>query len=196
MTREEKISRLKDILSEINENDNAVCYLTSEDSELIESAIKALEQQPCEDCISREQAVDAVADLFEMSEYPHPYPQGKPIRLKDIKEKLKQLPPVQPKIKTEHWIPVSERLPKDIKPVIVTWKNTDPKSYYQYIVGKHFIGTAHYKNGKWFWYSSVTEDLLAEYGRCDSEEFDEAIEVIAWMPLPEPYEPQESEDKE
>ena len=85
------------------------------------------------------------------------------------------------------WVSVSERLPEDIKPVIVTWKNTDPKSYYQYIVGKHFIGTAHYKNGKWFWYSSVTEDLLAEYGKCDSEEFDEAIEVVAWMPLPEPY---------
>ena len=47
MTREEKISRLKDILSEINENDDAVCYLTSEDNELIKSAIEALEQQPC-----------------------------------------------------------------------------------------------------------------------------------------------------
>ena len=85
------------------------------------------------------------------------------------------------------WIPVSEMLPEDIKPVIVTWKNTDPKSYYQYIVGKHFIGTAHYKSGKWYWYSSVTEDLLAEYGKCDSEEFDEAIEVVDWMPLPTPY---------
>lgn len=87
----------------------------------------------------------------------------------------------------QEWIPCSESLPEDIKPVIVTWKNTDPKSYYQYIVGKHFIGTAHYMNGKWFWYSSVTEDLLAEYGRCDGEEFDEAIEVVAWMPLPDPY---------
>jgi hypothetical protein len=45
MTREEKISHLKDILSEINENDDAVCYLTSEDNELIESAIEALEQE-------------------------------------------------------------------------------------------------------------------------------------------------------
>ena len=85
------------------------------------------------------------------------------------------------------WIPCSERLPKDIRPVLVTWKNTDPASYYQYIVGKHFIGTAHYHRGKWYWYSSVTEDLLAEYGKCDSEEFDEAIEAVAWMPLPKPW---------
>lgn len=84
------------------------------------------------------------------------------------------------------WIPCSERLPENIRPVLVTWKNNDPASYYQYIVGKHFIGTAHYHRGKWYWYSSVTEDLLAEYGKCDSEEFDEAIEVVAWMPLPKP----------
>ena len=85
------------------------------------------------------------------------------------------------------WIPCNERLPKDIRPVLVTWKNNDPASYYQYIVGKHFIGTAHYHRGKWYWYSSVTEDLLAEYGKCDSEEFDEAIEAVAWMPLPKPW---------
>ena len=101
---------------------------------------------------------------------------------------LKALINMQPTIEPEQrWIPCSERLPEDIRPVIVTWKNTDPKSYYQYIVGKHFTGTACYKNGKWYWYSSTTEDMLAEYGRYDSEEFDEAIECIAWMPLPEPY---------
>lgn len=85
------------------------------------------------------------------------------------------------------WIPCSERLPEDIRPVLVTWKNNDPASYYQYIVGKHFIGTAHYHRGKWYWYSSVTEDLLAEYGKCETEEFDEAIEAVAWMPLPQPW---------
>ena len=101
---------------------------------------------------------------------------------------LKALINMQPTIEPEQrWIPCSERLPEDIRPVIVTWKNTDPASYYQYIVGKHFTGTACYKNGKWYWYSSTTEDMLAEYGRYDSEEFDEAIECIAWMPLPEPY---------
>ena len=85
------------------------------------------------------------------------------------------------------WIPCSERLPDNIRPVLVTWKNNDPASYYQYIAGKHFIGTAHYYRGKWYWYSSVTEDLLVEYGECETEECDEAIEVVAWMPLPEPW---------
>ena len=103
--------------------------------------------------------------------------------LEAVIEYLKDVPSAD----VPHWIPCSERLPEDIRPVIVTWKNTDPASYYQYIVGKHFTGTACYKNGKWYWYSSTTEDMLAEYGRYDSEEFDEAIECIAWMPLPEPY---------
>lgn len=86
------------------------------------------------------------------------------------------------------WIPVSEDLPEDIKPVQITWKNNDPETYYQDIKGKHFTGTAYYKDGKWYWYSDVTEDLLAEYGRCDRYEFDSAIEVVAWMPMAEPYE--------
>ena len=107
------------------------------------------------------------------------------------KAMIESLPSAQPE---PRWIPCSERLPEDIRPVIVTWKNTDPKSYYQYIVGKHFTGTACYKNGKWYWYSSTTEDMLAEYGRYDSEEFDEAIECIAWMPLPEPYRGERTEE--
>lgn len=87
----------------------------------------------------------------------------------------------------QQWIPCSERLPEAEYPAIVTWKNDDPASYYQYILGKHYAGVAHYKNGKWYWYSSVTEDVLMEYGRYESEEFDEAIKVLAWMPLPEAW---------
>lgn len=61
---------------------------------------------------------------------------------------IAKVPTIEPE---PHWIPCSERLPENIRPVIVTWKNTDPASYYQYIVGKHFTGTACYKNGKWYW---------------------------------------------
>jgi predicted RNA binding protein with dsRBD fold (UPF0201 family) len=70
MTREEKISRLKDIFSEINENDNAVCYLTSEDNELIESAIEALEQESILDKIRTE-----IEQEYKV-ESEHPYGQG------------------------------------------------------------------------------------------------------------------------
>ena len=103
---------------------------------------------------------------------------------KERDEALKNLEAIK---QDPRWIPVSEDLPEDIKPVQITWKNNDPEIYYQDIKGKHFTGTAHYKDGKWYWYSDVTEDLLAEYGRCDRYEFDSAIEVVAWMPLPEPY---------
>ena len=170
-------------------------------------AIKALEQEPCEDAVSRQTVVELIEGWWlghtkeddlatEVKALPSVTPTECIAKVTFDKDELQKI--VDEKVKeltvTQRWIPVSERLPEDIKPVIITWKNTDPKSYYQYIVGKHFIGTAHYKNGKWFCYSSVTEDLLAEYGKCDSEEFDEAIEVVAWMPLPEPYKA-ESEDK-
>lgn len=85
------------------------------------------------------------------------------------------------------WISCDERLPEEAYPVIITWANEAPESYYRCILGKPYVGVAHYKNGKWFWYSSTTEDVLMEYGRCDFEEFDEAIHVVAWMPLPDPY---------
>ena len=128
-----------------------------------------------DDTISRQAAIDIVNknrdSVFHDS-----------VHYEDAVYGISNLPSAQPR-----WIPCSERLPENIRPVIVTWKNTDPASYYQYIVGKHFTGTACYKNGKWYWYSSTAEDMLAEYGRYDSEEFYEAIECIAWMPLPEPY---------
>lgn len=134
------------------------------------------------DLISRQAAVSIPLTPKEHRKYPtdnldDAYDEG----WGDYQAFVSQIPPAQ------QWVPCSERLPEDIRPVIVTWRNTDPKSYYQYIVGKHFTGTACYKNGKWYWYSSTTEDMLAEYGRYDSEEFDEAIECIAWMQLPEPY---------
>ena len=96
----------------------------------------------------------------------------------------------QPKV--DEWIPCSERLPEELTPVNVTWVNRKPTSYYENIKDIPFTATAVYCNEKWFWWSVICEDILAEYGRNDAEMVDEEVEILAWQPLPEPY--KESED--
>ena len=85
------------------------------------------------------------------------------------------------------WIPVSERLPDDNIPVNITWINRNPAPYYAEIKDKPFTATAVFFKGKWFWWSVDVEDMLAEYGKCDADYMANDIEVLAWMPLPEPY---------
>ena len=85
------------------------------------------------------------------------------------------------------WIPVTERLPEELEEVNITWINTAPEPYYDFIKGKPFTGTAVYHKGRWYWYSAVCNDYLAEYGISPNDTMDECINVIAWMPLPEPY---------
>lgn len=88
----------------------------------------------------------------------------------------------------EHkWIPVSERLPDNTDPVNITWVNHDPEPYYAEIKDKPFTATGHYCNGRWWWYSVTCQDYLDEYGHWDIDAMDDAIEVIAWMPLPLPW---------
>lgn len=78
----------------------------------------------------------------------------------DAYERIKGLPPAQPERK---WIPVSERLPEEGKQVLVCDDGG-------------FIYTAEYEvssDGEPRWYESV------EYRPMD--------DVVAWMPLPEPW---------
>ena len=91
-------------------------------------------------------------------------------------------------LEEQDWIPVSKGLPETTDPVNVTWTNNDPAPYYADIKGKRFTACAHYHRGKWWWYSSVCQDLLDEYGSGPlDDEVDEAIEIIAWKPIGEPY---------
>lgn len=85
------------------------------------------------------------------------------------------------------WIPVSEKTPKELTPVNITWVNRNPESYYKDIKDKPFSATGVYYKGEWYWYSATCEDYLAEYGRAEWDKIDANIEITAWMPLPEPY---------
>lgn len=94
------------------------------------------------------------------------------------------------------WIPVSERLPEELVPVNVTWINRNPDPYYKDIKDVSFANTAVYCNGKWYWWSSVCTDYLEEYGEYNVDLVDKDIDIVAWMPLPEPYLESEVEDGE
>lgn len=75
-----------------------------------EEIIKALEQEPCEDSISRQAVLDIVNNPLN-------------IRLDEIIKKLPSVSLQEPK--TGHWIPVSERLPEEETDVLICNENGD-----------------------------------------------------------------------
>lgn len=83
------------------------------------------------------------------------------------------------------WIPASVRLPKELEPVNVVWVNHRPEPYYQEMKDVPEKATAVYYREKWYWWSCVCEDLLAEYGTNETDQVDDAIEITHWKPLPE-----------
>jgi rubrerythrin len=65
--------------------------------EAIEMAIEALEQEPCEDVISRQAVLDSInANCVYENEYN--------LTTKHIKDAIEQLPPITPKAKVGKWI--------------------------------------------------------------------------------------------
>lgn len=88
-TREGAAKKLKDILAEATETDDSVCYVTPDDADVLKAAIEALEQEPCGDCISRENAIKQCG--FGMTSLL-------------IAGNLRRLPPVTPQQKTGRWI--------------------------------------------------------------------------------------------
>ena len=95
------------------------------------------------------------------------------------------------------WIPVSERLPKHLEEVNVTWVNHAPEFYYSHIKDHPFTSTAVYDKARnrWWWFSSRCADYLGEYGWSIGDEVDDAIEILAWMPLPEPYKAEQRKEE-
>lgn len=76
-------------------------------------------------------------------------------------------------VKENVWIPVEERMPEKGKAVLVTYSG--------YRSGKRFSNaTAYYLFGDWRW--SVTNSIAR-------------VKIIAWMPLPEPYQGEEKQNE-
>ena len=81
-------------------------------------------------------------------------------------EYIRNMPPVNP-TKTG-WIPVSERLPEESLNSVIGWDAYRERCVFvQYIDG----------------YFQITGSA-------------ESFDIVAWMPLPKPYEPQERSNKE
>ena len=175
MTREEAIKKLKDILEESTETDHSVCYVTSDDADAIKAAIEALSAEPCKDAVSRQAARDAIK-MLDVDIDPHKSDENDMFWNDAIDASLRaveDLPSVKPKQKVGRWIPVTENTPP--KGTVCLWCNKQGSVFTSAItyrsecdsyVGKH----GHFSNG------------LENYG-----------DIVAWMPLPEPYKA-ESED--
>lgn len=98
MTREEAIARIEEhkIIHKMNEP--RAIYI----SEALDMAIKALEQETCEDAISRQALLDTISELNAISFY-EAQEDSKECYY-EIRQAIKDLLPVKPQEKTGHWV--------------------------------------------------------------------------------------------
>ena len=109
------------------------------------------------------------------------------INILEAVDRIMDLPFVKQEPKTGEWIPVSERLPELDGNYLLFGKVVEDDTE-DIFIGMYDACAEEFG----YWEDYYDRNTL---GFLDSE-FIEYNKVIAWMPLPKPYEPQESEDKE
>lgn len=115
MTREEAIKELRDASDdEVRYGDTERHYKeVMKRIEAFDMAIKALEQQPCDDCISRKDVIDIINFedkwLFDAKSYNA----NTEIAFSGFKSKVKAIPPVTPQRLKGKWIEVFVETPND-----------------------------------------------------------------------------------
>ncbi len=107
MTREEAINHIRDIIAENNSIKPSMAVFELE-KEALRMAIKALEQNPCDDFVSRK-AVEKIINKW----LSHPDYELKD-SIYDMTKKIHKLPSVTPKEKTGHWILADKQNKEDV----------------------------------------------------------------------------------
>lgn len=133
--------------------------------------------EPCDDSISRTDLIAVmhlIMDDAKIGDNDEDYESLDDINQQYI-EIVKGMVSVKPEVK---WIPVSERLPEPQK--------DENKGFSEWVLITVYIGENNYIVGRAY-YCFSDKKWYAETFGCG--------EVIAWMPLPQPYKA-ESEDKE
>lgn len=190
MTREEAIKTLKENLCNIcsyHGKNMESCDIAYCDNR---AAIRTLEQETCEDAVSREAILKEIPRLWNSSG-------DKDYCMETLRDFVVELLPVTPKgvtvtdfadkcrecgkQKNGKWIPVSERLPKDRDWYLGIFKEPDtgwinPIPYICDYVGCETKATT---KDYWILNGFTNEDEHIDYY------FN--LECVAWMPVPEPY---------
>lgn len=123
MTREEIINEIKCLLSELDNGEDAVSYLTQNDIKWLNENIKALEQEPCEDCISRKDTLKKFKQTY--------FDNDTVIRCAELV--LGSMPSITPQPYTES--ERKERMDKSVKLIIEL-----PEKIYESILNETYCG--------------------------------------------------------
>ena len=104
MTREEAILNFAEWIKRDSEMVNVDIVDRLENIEIYKIAIKALEQEPCEDCISRQAVIQIINNKLNPCTNIHAC-----MEMSEIKEAVKDLEPVSPQRKTVRWVEVWDK---------------------------------------------------------------------------------------
>ena len=130
MTKKETIRQLKYMLERMPDEPPLECDYIEEwldtDRKIrsaFKTAIKIIEQEPCEDCVSREEALEGLNSINGTSELDKAF------------EVIENLPSVTT---TQRWIPVSERLPEESLNSVIGWDAYRERCVFVQYIDGHF----------------------------------------------------------